>query len=361
MIRVRNLKKKYGKKCVVNDVTFDVTDGDIVAIMGPSEREKRIILRCLNLMETPTDGEITLNGEDILSGKIKKSDLRKRVGMVFRESALLNDRMLVENIATAPIQLLKTKKNKAYEDAMEMLKKMGINEKAKFFPDEVDEGVRRRAAIARAMVMKPEVLLLENPTHNLDSSMRYEVREVLSKIADSGQTIVMTTSDVELAKRIATKVVFIHKGRVVEQGVAKDVLDNPISDFTHTYLQRMYQMRFRIISHEFDFLRLSGELGKFCKDNCIDDEKRQRMQFVAYQMLTECVVRYIKKRRMDISFSVRFFDRKGRIEMTAGYAGPENNPLSNKAAAESVKKINEMTSQFKYYYGNYTNNITVII
>lgn len=226
MIQVKNIKKKFGKLEVLKDINLDIKKGEIVAILGPSGSGKSTLLRCLNLLEKPNKGEIIFNNQNILDKKCDVNKIRENIGMVFQNFNLFPNMTVLENIIIAPIKLKKINKDEAIEDALNLLDRVGLLDKKDAYPSQLSGGQKQRIAIARALAMKPEVLLFDEPTSALDPEMVKEVLDVMKELADEGMTMAVVTHEIGFAKEVASKVVFMDGGYILEEGTPKDVFEN---------------------------------------------------------------------------------------------------------------------------------------
>ena len=226
MIQVKNIKKKFGKLEVLKDINLDIKKGEIVAILGPSGSGKSTLLRCLNLLEKPNKGEIIFNNQNILDKKCDVNKIRENIGMVFQNFNLFPNMTVLENIIIAPIKLKKINKDEAIENALNLLGRVGLLDKKDAYPSQLSGGQKQRIAIARALAMKPEVLLFDEPTSALDPEMVKEVLDVMKELADEGMTMAVVTHEIGFAKEVASKVVFMDGGYILEEGTPKDVFEN---------------------------------------------------------------------------------------------------------------------------------------
>lgn len=226
MIQVKNIKKKFGKLEVLKDINLDIKKGEIVAILGPSGSGKSTLLRCLNLLEKPNKGEIIFNNQNILDKKCDVNKIRENIGMVFQNFNLFPNMTVLENIIIAPIKLKKINKDEAIENALNLLDRVGLLDKKDAYPSQLSGGQKQRIAIARALAMKPEVLLFDEPTSALDPEMVKEVLDVMKELADEGMTMAVVTHEIGFAKEVASKVVFMDGGYILEEGTPKDVFEN---------------------------------------------------------------------------------------------------------------------------------------
>lgn len=227
MIVTKNLKKSFNGNDVLKGIDEHIEKGEKVVIIGPSGSGKSTFLRCLNLLEEPTEGEIWFGGNNITDKKTDINKLRQKMGMVFQQFNLFPHMTVKENITLAPVKLGIMSKEEAEEKAMQLLKRVGLPEKADQYPKQLSGGQKQRIAIARALAMNPDVMLFDEPTSALDPEMVGEVLELMKELADEGMTMVVVTHEMGFAKEVATRVLFIDEGIVKEQNNPKDFFENP--------------------------------------------------------------------------------------------------------------------------------------
>ncbi|WP_330949373.1 amino acid ABC transporter ATP-binding protein [Virgibacillus sp. MG-45] len=230
MINVNNLTKKFGKTTVLNNISTSINRGEVVAIIGPSGSGKSTFLRCLNQLEQPSSGEIWINGKEIAQEK-NKALIRKNIGMVFQHFHLFPHMTVLKNITYAPQTVKKISESEAKENALELLKKVGLSEKAETFPNRLSGGQKQRVAIARALAMEPEIMLFDEPTSALDPEMVKEVLDVMKDLANTGMTMVIVTHEMGFAREVADRILFLDEGQLMED-------EKPDSFFTHPNTER---------------------------------------------------------------------------------------------------------------------------
>jgi len=274
VIEVVNLKKCYGDLTVLKDINNTIQKGEVVVVIGPSGSGKSTFLRCLNCMEDPTSGSIIFNGVDIADMKVDINEHRQKMGMVFQHFNLFNNKTVIENIMLSPIyvetrrlkkakssnvklkikkafgskiqkeiiEISKTKsqiKEDARANALELLKRIGLEDKADVYPSQLSGGQKQRVAIVRALAMNPDVMLFDEPTSALDPEMVGEVLDVMKSLAKDGMTMVVVTHEMGFAKEVASRVLFMDEGNIIEQGAPEDVFSNPQSDRLKSFLAKV--------------------------------------------------------------------------------------------------------------------------
>lgn len=235
-INVKALEKVFDTTKVLNDIDFQVAQGEVVCIIGPSGSGKSTLLRCLNKLETVTSGQVQIGGVDIVNPKIDSRLVRENIGMVFQQFNLFPHLTVIENITLAPITLKKVPKEQARQNALDLLKSVGLFDKADVYPKVLSGGQKQRVAIARALAMQPEILLFDEPTSALDPEMVTEVLNVMKELAQKGMTMVVVTHEMGFAKEVADRVVFMDGGTIIEEGSPEDIFSNPKQNRTRDFL-----------------------------------------------------------------------------------------------------------------------------
>ncbi len=241
LIRVENLKKYYNGEEVkaLDGVTCDIKKGEVVVVIGPSGSGKSTLLRSLNLLEVPTDGKIYFEGVDITDKKTDINVHRQKMGMVFQHFNLFPHMTVLKNMTLAPMKLLKKDKAAATEKAMELLKIVGLDDRADAYPNQLSGGQKQRVAIVRALCMEPDVMLFDEPTSALDPEMVGEVLDVMKKLANEGMTMVCVTHEMGFAREVASRVIFMDEGKIIEEGTPEDIFDNPKSERLQSFLAKV--------------------------------------------------------------------------------------------------------------------------
>ncbi|QOX63628.1 amino acid ABC transporter ATP-binding protein [Anoxybacterium hadale] len=239
MIEVNNLTKEFGKLKVLRGITETIRENEVVCVIGPSGSGKSTFLRCINLLETPTSGEIYIDGEQINKKDVDINKIRKKLGMVFQNFNLFPHMTTLENITISPIRVNKISKAEAEKSGAELLQMVGLQDKAGVFPASLSGGQKQRAAIARALAMKPEIMLFDEPTSALDPEMVGEVLQVMKDLAHRGMTMVIVTHEMGFAKEVADRVLFMDEGMIVEQGTPEEIFGNPQNERTKNFLSKV--------------------------------------------------------------------------------------------------------------------------
>ena len=239
MIEIKGLYKNFGTLEVLKDINKTINKGEVVAIIGPSGSGKSTLLRCINLLEIPTKGEILIEGKNIVSSKANVNKIRQKVGMVFQHFNLFPHKTVLQNLTLAPMKLKKMSKAEAEKIAMDLLRKVGLEEKRDVYPNTLSGGQKQRVAIARALAMNPEVILFDEPTSALDPEMIGEVLDVIKKLAHEGMTMLLVTHEMGFARNVAKRVIFMDEGRIVEDENPEKIFTNPEHERTKEFLNKV--------------------------------------------------------------------------------------------------------------------------
>ncbi len=239
MIKVTNLYKNFGELEVLKNISLNISQGEVIAIIGPSGSGKSTFLRCLNRLEEPSSGHIYIDNEDIMDKNADINKLRQKMGMVFQHFNLFPNKTVLENLTLAPIKLKGLSKNDADFIAMKLLKRVGLEDKANIYPNKLSGGQKQRVAIARALAMEPEVMLFDEPTSALDPEMIKEVLDVMVDLAKEGMTMVIVTHEMGFAKNVSSRVLFMNEGSILEDRTPKDLFDNPNHKRTKEFLYKV--------------------------------------------------------------------------------------------------------------------------
>lgn len=239
MIAVKHLTKQFGKQLVLDDISEHIEAGEKIAIIGPSGSGKSTFLRCLNLLEQPTGGQIIFDGTDITGKGVDINKIRQQMGMVFQHFNLFPHLSIMDNITLAPLQLKLMSRDEAREEALRLLRIVNLEEKADAYPGQLSGGQKQRIAIVRSLALNPKMMLFDEPTSALDPEMVGEVLEVMKGLADNGMTMAVVTHEMGFAREVATRVFFVDQGRILEQGTPEQVFDHPMHARTQEFLSKV--------------------------------------------------------------------------------------------------------------------------
>ncbi len=239
MIEVKNLSKSFDGVEVLKGINETINRGDVACIIGPSGSGKSTFLRCLNLLEMPTGGQIIFEGSDLTAKGVDLNLHRQKMGMVFQQFHLFPHMSVIDNLTMAPVLLKKATKQEAEKKGMELLERVGLADRAKSYPSELSGGQKQRVAIVRALCMNPDVMLFDEPTSALDPEMVGEVLDVMKELAHEGMTMVVVTHEMGFAKEVANRVLFMDDGVIMEEGTPKEIFENPKCERLKTFLSKV--------------------------------------------------------------------------------------------------------------------------
>ena len=296
MIQINHLSKHFtgpdGKVLqVLKDVSCEIHRGEVISIIGPSGTGKSTFLRALNLLDPPTGGEIIFDGENILARGYPVHKMRQKMGMVFQSFNLFPHKTVLENVTFAPCQLLHLAPEKAREEGLALLRKVGLAEKADVYPASLSGGQKQRVAIARALAMHPEVILFDEPTSALDPTMVGEVLSVIRQLANEGLTMLIVTHEMKFARDVSTRIFFMYDGYIHEDGTPEQIFEHPVHSATKAFVQRIRKEVFEIDGPDFDFLGMQSQMAAFCYKYGITEKQAQAQQLTV-KMLDGAMAAY---------------------------------------------------------------------
>jgi polar amino acid transport system ATP-binding protein len=321
MIRTVNLSKHYGPLVVLKDISTRISKGEVISIIGPSGTGKSTFLRCLNLLEIPTGGSIFIDEIPLLDKATDVPRLRQRTGMVFQSFNLYNHLTVMENLTIGPFRLLKKSREVCDQRAMELLKLVGLAEKADSYPDELSGGQKQRVAIARCMAMDPEILLFDEPTSALDPTMVSEVLAVIRRLSKEGMTMVIVTHEMEFARNTSTRVFYMDEGVIYEEGPPSQIFDHPQREKTRAFIRRIRSLELHVNSPGYDLYALQARMEAFCEKHMI----ARKGTDIAVHIMEEVLL--LQKDFSDILLTLSFSEKEGTLELVCSSAGAPFNPL----------------------------------
>ncbi|MEQ3217984.1 amino acid ABC transporter ATP-binding protein [Butyricimonas virosa] len=288
MIKIEHLSKTYGNLAVLKDVNAEIKKGEVISIIGPSGTGKSTFLRCLNLLETPSSGDIYIDGENIFPKKVKTSRIRLKMGMVFQSFNLFEHLSVLDNITLGPVKLLKKTKTDAEKKAIELLQVVGLAEKMNAYPNELSGGQKQRVAIARCLAMEPEIILFDEPTSALDPTMVSEVLGVIRRLAKEGMTMVIVTHEMRFARDISTRVFYMDEGIVYEEGTPEQIFNHPEKEKTKAFINRIRSFSYHIGNARFDLYQMNAEIESFCEKHFLGYQQRHDILLILEETLMRC-------------------------------------------------------------------------
>ena len=324
MIKVQNLSKKFGDLTVLKDISVEIQKGEVVSIIGPSGTGKSTFLRCLNLLEHPTGGSISIDGINVLDKKTDVSNIRQRMNMVFQSFNLFAHLTVLENLTLGPIKLRGLSRQAADEKSVELLKLVGLAEKAHAYPDELSGGQKQRVAIARCLAMDPEIVLFDEPTSALDPTMVSEVLSVIRRLARDGMTMAIVTHEMEFARDVSTRVFYMDEGLIYEEGAPDQIFENPKKPKTRSFIHRIRTFHHRITSPDFDLYAMNAEIERFCEKQILSHAVRQELLLLVEELLILYKPRLVSSA---LDLAIAYSEKTGRLEVSADMSPDTGNPL----------------------------------
>ena len=319
MIEIKNLKKEYPNVTPLKDVSVKINDGDVISVIGPSGTGKSTLIRCINLLETPTSGQIILDGEDITAKGTDVRRIRQKMGMVFQSFNLFGHLTVIENLMLAPMDLQGKSKQEAYDKAVELLKRVGLANKALSYPDELSGGQKQRVAIARTLAMDPEVVLLDEPTSALDPTMVFEVQAVIRDLSKSGKTMMIVTHEMNFAKAISNRVFYMDEGGIYEEGTPEDIFDHPKKELTRRFIKKLKVFETVIDNKDYDFIGFGAELDRYLMQNDVTSEVKYRIRLAIEELVQQILLPIYDK--PFIRVKVEYSSENGECEIFISYKG----------------------------------------
>ena len=293
MITIKHLSKQFVNPDgsifkVLKDVNCEIQRGEVISIIGPSGTGKSTFLRALNLLDPPTGGEIIFDGENILAKGYPLNKMRQKMGMVFQSFNLFEHLSILDNVTYAPMKLRGATRAEAEAEAMTLLRKVGMGEKAGAMPSDLSGGQKQRVAIARCLAMHPEVILFDEPTSALDPTMVGEVLSVMRQLASEGMTMLIVTHEMKFARDVSTRIFFMNEGIIYEDGTPQQIFENPVHSATKQFVQRIHKLVFEVDGADYDMLGIHTQMAAFCNKYNIAAKREAADKIV--DLMTETVM-----------------------------------------------------------------------
>lgn len=290
LIEVKHLRKEYPNIVPLKDVNATVERGEVISIIGPSGTGKSTFLRCLNRLETPTSGQILVDGQDMCAPDVDLDVMRRKMGMVFQNFNLFEHLLVAENIMLGPTRLLGMGRQEAYERALELLAQVGLKDKALNYPRELSGGQKQRVAIARGLAMNPDILLFDEPTSALDPTMVSEVLLVMKNLASRGLTMLVVTHEMRFARDASTRVFYMDRGELWEAGPPEQIFEHPQRQETYDFVFRVRSWEWSINNLDYDFPGMEASLRSFCARQFLGRRISNELQLATEELTTQLLV-----------------------------------------------------------------------
>lgn len=345
MIRFEHIRKEYPDATPHKDVTGVINDGDIVTIIGPSGTGKSTLLRMINGLEKPTSGKIFVDDEEITAKDYDFTKLRRKVGMIFQSFNLFNNLSVIDNLVVPQIDILKIDKNTAKKKAIEILKKMGLDKHCNKMPNQLSGGQKQRVAIARSLVMDPEIILFDEPTSALDPGMVSEVENTVKWLANSNITMVIVTHDMKFAQDVSNRIFYMDQGEIFEEGTPEQIFNHPKRARTKAFVSNQRILDIMIDGSDYDLRKIDNQLIEFCNSQRLNSKDIYCVQSVFEELVIENIFNH--KKDALVSFSL-FYDGKN-VEFKTKFNGEKYDPM-NKEDSLSLTILKGLIDNYSYQY-----------
>ncbi len=359
VIAISHLKKAFPNVTPLEDVNAEIFKGDVITVIGPSGTGKSTLLRCVNRLETPTDGEIKVFGKDTSDKRVNLNLLRQRMGMVFQSFNLFGHLTVIENVILAPTVLKGVPKQKALMDGMELLRMVGMAQKATSYPDELSGGQKQRVAIARTLAMDPKIVLFDEPTSALDPTMVGEVLSVIKRLASRGLTMMIVTHEMQFARDVSTRIFYMDEGLIYEEGAPNEIFDSPKRDKTRAFINRLKTLTLSVESPDYDFIDMSESILRFGEKNLLSKKQVERLRRVYEEILAQNLVS-AREVEFPITVSVEYSEKEDSLEMRFAWQGERYDPMES-GDIISVKLVKASISDFNYEHNDGSNSLIIKI
>ena len=326
MIRIEHLRKEYPTAVPLQDVNVEIHKGDIISVIGPSGTGKSTLIRCINLLDKPTSGKIVIDGEEITARGSDVARIRRKMGMVFQHFNLFPHMTVIENIMSAPMDLLGKSRQEAYDKGMELLRKVGLADKALNYPDMMSGGQKQRVAIARTLAMEPEIILFDEPTSALDPTMIGEVQAVIRDLAKRGTTMIIVTHEMKFAREICNRVFYMDQGGIYEDGPPEQIFDNPQKERTRQFIRHLKVLEYSITSKDFDFIGFNTQIEEFGRKHRVSQRTIYNIQSYLEEMCVQIILPQMQN-TFKMSITIEYSEEKDSADVVIRYSGESFDPM----------------------------------
>ena len=328
MIEIQHLRKEYPASTPLKDVNTVIRDGDIISVIGPSGTGKSTLLRCINMLETPTSGHILIDGTDVTDKNCDIDLIRQKVGMVFQSFNLFEHLTVIENIMMPQTDLKKRTRQEAFDKGMSLLHSVGLGRQALRYPSELSGGQKQRVAIARTLAMDPEAILFDEPTSALDPTMVGEVQTVIRQLSQSVKAMMIVTHEMRFAKEISNKVFYMDQGIIYEEGTPEQIFDHPVKERTRAFVNGLKVLHIHVNSESLDFIGTQSQIEEYCYKNQVSVKTAYRISSVFEELCVQILMPTLSE--CDISMTVEYSEKSAQTRMVLRYGGVPFNPKDTK-------------------------------
>ncbi|TLU84847.1 MAG: ATP-binding cassette domain-containing protein [Chlorobium sp.] len=360
MIKIEHLSKKFGDLVVLRDVTIEIKSGEVISIIGPSGTGKSTFLRCINLLDRPSGGAIHIDGVNILDPKADVSKIRQKMNMVFQSFNLFAHLSVMENLTIGPVKLLGLSRSDAERKSRDLLKLVGLAEKAGSYPDELSGGQKQRVAIARCMAMEPRIILFDEPTSALDPTMVSEVLSVIRRLAKDGMTMAIVTHEMDFARDVSNRVLYMDEGCIYEEGTPEEIFERPQKEKTRAFINRIRSFHYHIGTPDYDLYGMNAEIEMFCEKQILPMKTRQNLLLIVEEML-QLYTPWLRTAHLDMTIS--YSEKKESLEVVFESSGSALNLFDNAQLPDELGLtiIKSLTESIDYQRLGDKNRLLLIL
>lgn len=357
MISIRHLAKRFGDLPVLRDVNAEIEKGEVISIIGPSGTGKSTLLRCINRLETPTSGEIWIDGINVCAPGTNLPLVRQKMGMVFQNFNLFANQLVIENVMLGPMKLKGVPAQEAYDNGMRLLDMVGLRAKAKAYPEELSGGQKQRVAIARTLAMNPEIVLFDEPTSALDPTMVSEVLAVMRNLAGQGLTMLVVTHEMKFARDVSTRVFYMDEGEIYEQGPPRQLFAHAQREKTRIFVEKVRVFERELDGNAFDLYGMNGALESFCFRQAIGEKGVARLELLAEELLVNGVFPRLTGKEKTARIRVLYSEVNDSLRLELTYGGEAFDPTASEEMYAVI--VRRMAKQTTHAYQDGKNTLTV--
>ena len=355
ILSIRNLEKRFGDTVILRNVSAEIEQGEVISIIGPSGSGKSTLLRAINFLSPPTGGAVYFEGEPITKRNVDAT--RRKMGMVFQSFGLFSHLDVMGNLTSGPTKLLNMPKDQAEKNGMELLKSVGLAERAYYRPSQLSGGQKQRVAIARCLAMQPEVILFDEPTSALDPTMVSEVMAVMRTLAKSGMTMLVVTHEMDFARDVSNRVFYMDECGIYEQGTPKEIFTNPQKPKTQAFIYNIHSFRYVVSSRDFDYVEMLGCIENFCFRHAIIGRAAGRLRLLAEELVINIVTPQYGACTLNLSYS----EKLQTYELAVSYAGENANALDSASDELSAMVVRKSAQEIRHEYVDGINTLTAVL